>query len=566
MQVRDFLNAGISVIPIVPGAKNPRISSWKEMQTRIATPNEAATWDYPIAAIAGQVSGGLHCIDFDNQGSAFSAYMQLLAEQIPETMVKLVIQATPSGGRHIIYRTEAETANQKLAMLNRQTVLIETRGEGGYFLVAPSDGYKVLEGSFQNVNLLSAEEHNYLLSVARTFNEHHEEHKPHLEDVTPFDAYDEQHDPIDVLTGAGWTVAFRRGDAIYLSRPGKTRGISATWNYVPNRFYCFSTSTPFENKVYKASAVYAILCHNGDFRAAAKELWRNGYGQKNTPEEEAQTYHKSAFMEKVDHFLVHGLPPGVPFGLPRLEKLYSVVPGQVNIVSGFPGSGKSELVDTFMVNIARLRSQWRFVVYSPENYPVAMHFRKLAEKYLNRKIWKGSDPKSQDMMRAKKFVFDHFVFIDGGEDGCSLEKILLTAKNNRAAGLVIDPWNELDATRPTGVSSTDYIGNSLSMIRRFARKQRMCVWIVCHPAKPMKNKDGTYNKPTLYDLAGSAHWFNKGDNGIIVWRDYDKGVTEVIVQKIKFKYYGQPGTVTMKYRYDDGAFIEQTDEEDLNGF
>ena len=40
------------------------------------------------------------------------------------------------------------------------------------------------------------------------------------------------------------------------------------------------------------------------------------------------------------------------------------------------------------------------------------------------------------------------------------------------------------------------------------------------PAKPMKKgeSEGPYI-PALYDISGSANWFNEADAGLTIWRD-----------------------------------------------
>ena len=38
-------------------------------------------------------------------------------------------------------------------------------------------------------------------------------------------------------------------------------------------------------------------------------------------------------------------------------------------------------------------------------------------------------------------------------------------------GLVLDPWNELEASRPSHITETEFISDSLKKIRQFARRQ-----------------------------------------------------------------------------------------------
>ena len=78
----------------------------------------------------------------------------------------------------------------------------------------------------------------------------------------------------------------------------------------------------------------------------------------------------------------------------------------------------------------------------------------------------------------------------------------------------------------------------------------MHVFVVVHPQKLSKDGSGNYPVPTLYDCAGSAHWRNKADNGLVVWRDFSNhnniGV-DIHIQKIRFRQNGKLGKVTLSY-------------------
>jgi twinkle protein len=115
---------------------------------------------------------------------------------------------------------------------------------------------------------------------------------------------------------------------------------------------------------------------------------------------------------------------------------------------------------------------------------------------------------------------------------------------------VIDPWNELEPLRPAGMSETEYVSHCLKRIRVFARQRQVHVWIVIHPQKLYRDDKGRYPVPTLYDCSGSAHWRNKADNGIVVWRDLseaDSPEVQIHVQKIRFRQVGRRGMVTLYY-------------------
>jgi hypothetical protein len=247
------------------------------------------TKSFGIAIVCGQPSGGLECIDFDNHfGDAkqvLSDFMQIEEIKAIYEKYKLPIQSTTSGGFHLIYRCSVIEGNQKLASRPKydanikkykKDVLIETRGEGGYFCIDPTPGYKFVKNDILKINHITPEEREILLSGCKSFNTFAEvKQKPEENKDLPGNQFN--NDPSSVnemqkaLRGAGWTESRE----CYWLRPGKKKGISATLGKVaPGIFYNFSTSSaPFEDlKAYTAFQVIALLNYNGDFSQFAKEL------------------------------------------------------------------------------------------------------------------------------------------------------------------------------------------------------------------------------------------------------------------------------------------------------
>ena len=267
-------------------------------------------------------------------------------------------------------------------------------------------------------------------------------------------------------------------------------------------------------------------------------------------------------FDRVLNIYDHGLTGGEKIGLNALDELYSVKPGEWTLVTGIPSHGKSELIDAMTMSLAELH-EWKIGVCSPENQPLERHVAKLLEKKVGKPFRKGSTERmsSQDLMAAGSWVDKHFFFILPDEDNLSIDEVLSLARilvfREGIKGLVIDPWNELDHNRPMGITETEYISQALTKIRRFARANGVHVWVVAHPTKLQKGTDGSYPVPSPYDVSGSAHWRNKADNCLSIWRDLanpgDRGV-QVHVQKIRFKENGKIGMATLSYEYSTGKY------------
>jgi hypothetical protein len=298
-----YTQQGFSII--ATGDNKRAIMPWKEYQERIATIDELTEqFNHPkakgLAVICGNVSLNLEVIDIDLKNDTTGYLMEQLVDSIPkEIFAKLWQVKTKSGGFHLYYRCSFIEGNQKLASRAanenelkenphvKQVVLIETRGIGGYVVAPPSDGYtKVNE--FQ-INFITPEERDCMLEVCRSFNEISEQVAipRNVSDTattfgkTSWDDYNERGDVVALLQEHGWSFVKQQGERVYLKRPGKTDSVlSADYHTGMNLFKVFSTSTEFEvNKGYKPFAVYTILRHNGNFSEAAKQLFKDGFGE-----------------------------------------------------------------------------------------------------------------------------------------------------------------------------------------------------------------------------------------------------------------------------------------------
>lgn len=261
------------------------------------------------------------------------------------------------------------------------------------------------------------------------------------------------------------------------------------------------------------------------------------------------------FGHDLDSIYEHGLPPGLSTGWSNLDEFYKPMEGQWSLVTGIPGMGKSEWLDALAMNLTREHS-WVFGVCSPENQPVTYHAAKLMEKYAGMRLHK-MDKAIYD--ESKEWVNHFFKFIM--PEDRTLESVLSKAKvlvkRHGMKGLIIDPYNEIIHTnRKEGISETEYVSEFLARIRGFAREMGIHIWLVAHPTKLQKDNSGKYPVPTGYDVAGSAHFFNKADNIVVVHRDKSDptAYSEVHVQKIRSRWLGQLGHTFLEWDKHSGRF------------
>jgi hypothetical protein len=326
---------GYSVIPPTEdGAKKPLsikttddegkiVWTWKPFQTEPADRDQIEEWYRHGRDGVGLATGygGLECLDFD-QADAYRQYKAAaealgLSELVHEVEAGY-LESTPKGGRHWLYFCNTVGASAKLAeridSANPLTriPLVESRGVGGYVVIAPSGGrvhpsgkpYRLIQGSLDTVVRISPEQRQALWDLARSLDEIPDPDPPPAKlpaqfrtgsmpagpgrpstrypdaVVSPIDAFNEQHSPSDVLQQHGWTLVRQMGAREYWKHPTTQHKWSATVT-AGKRLKVFSTATVFatgDGKGYGAFDAYCALNHDGDVVAAVRTLAQSGYG------------------------------------------------------------------------------------------------------------------------------------------------------------------------------------------------------------------------------------------------------------------------------------------------
>lgn len=310
---RRYLASGLSVIPIKPdGTKAPAIR-WAEYQKRRMTEEEAANHfrnGVGLAIIGGAVSGGLEIIDFDHGAEDIFPQWKELVDASASGLVDLLPRVkTPGGGFHVLYRCVEIAGNTKLATTSDGKTVIETRGEGGYVLAPPSPGschpsgkpYEIIRGDLADIPTITPEEREIMLRLARSFDEAPKEITIEKGVASPAgsngakrpgDDFNERATWDSIFSPVGWKLIHGTPEKGRWRKPGATDpGHHATTGECGDRFYCFSTAAaPLDVRAYDKFSVYALLNHGGDFKAAARALAANGYGEqkkRRTPREQA---------------------------------------------------------------------------------------------------------------------------------------------------------------------------------------------------------------------------------------------------------------------------------------
>jgi len=270
-------------------------------------------------------------------------------------------------------------------------------------------------------------------------------------------------------------------------------------------------------------------------------------------------FNANDISDNIYDFYNNGLPKGVGIGMSEFDMFLRFQEGYLTTITGIPGHGKSEFLDFILCRL-NISHDWKFALYSPENHPLELHFSKFAEK-ISGKPFEGVNRMSPiDLKQMIDYHSNNFFFINP-ENDFGLENILDSVRQlvrkKGIKGFVIDAWNKLDHKYTT--NETKYISEQLDKIVRFCELNKVHCFLVAHPTKIRKDeKSGLYEIPNLYSISGSANFYNKTANGITVYRNYKEYTTEVYIQKVKFKHWGETGCVHLAWDKTNGRYYKGT--------
>ena len=247
-------------------------------------------------------------------------------------------------------------------------------------------------------------------------------------------------------------------------------------------------------------------------------------------------------------------------GLPNADNYFKMELGQWSVVTGIPNSGKSDVMDQICCNIA-LKYDMRCAMFAPESFPYEGHIKRIANK-LNE-----TNCNNDQLNQTKDFIQDHFYWVKIDLENLTLKGILNAFRDlvfQKGINVcVIDPWNMLDHSAQRDHS---YIGRALSEITQFCQQTNTHLFLVAHPRK-IESENGRYKKPTLYDISGSADFFNKAYNGLIVYRcigertKFKSDVVKIYIEKVKRKENGQLGDFDIAPDFNNGGIYKDIDLE-----
>ncbi len=334
---RDAADLGLVVVPPKEDGTKAPLVPWKRYRDDPPSAEQIDRWYGPrtgVGFVCGAVSDDLELFELDAdfydefKATAEAVGLRPLLSRIESGY----LERSPGGGWHLLFRCPEAGASPSTKLARRlktpdefndddraaiaraaaagrehkpvQT-LIETKGEGGYVVIAPSNGkvhpnggrYVLLKGGPATIAAISAAERAALWDLARTFDrmpaapQTEATPRPKARDdappsagglgLRPGDDFNARDSWDGLMEGWGWSRVFVRGEATYWRRPGKSEGWSATTNHAGSGLlWVFTSSSAFEQgRSYDKFGAFVAYEFGGDYRGAAKALRERGYGE-----------------------------------------------------------------------------------------------------------------------------------------------------------------------------------------------------------------------------------------------------------------------------------------------
>ncbi len=263
-------------------------------------------------------------------------------------------------------------------------------------------------------------------------------------------------------------------------------------------------------------------------------------------------------MDKLIQLKQGGIPRGDMLGYPEFDRIFSWKKDEMTILTGAPNSGKSAFLDQCMSLLAQ-NNDWKFGIISMEKPNVELHIAELMQRTLGKTFW--DEMTLEEIHAYREYFNDRFKFLEVDKNELTVDHLISKAKEMVGRyGIdcfVVDNWSFVELKMPKyGDSRTNHIGDSLTKFKIFKEKYKCAVIIVAHTRKLSKDAQGNVDVAGMYDIAESAHFANKADNVIVVYRNFNTGLVDIYTKKVRWIYTGTQGVSHFEYDIPTGVYTE----------
>tara|TARA_R110000744_G_scaffold3191_5_gene12463 strand:+ start:358 stop:1311 length:954 start_codon:yes stop_codon:yes gene_type:complete len=224
--------------------------------------------------------------------------------------------------------------------------------------------------------------------------------------------------------------------------------------------------------------------------------------------------------DKLDKYFEEGYPLGETSTIKKLDDNFRWRKGFLYCCSGYPQSGKSEIINYLMILRAKEYDE-KILMYSPETNTYEF-ISNLVRAYIGKNVNPEFDNvcTKDEWNKGLDFINDHFAFLENRDEMPSIKTLIETYQRFYKKGyscFIIDPLNWVVESNVGEVNMYQYLKLSLTTLKQFAKSTESIMIYVEHPKTPSPVK-GKIPKATAFSLAGGTMHFNKVDCMIIMHR------------------------------------------------
>jgi twinkle protein len=252
-------------------------------------------------------------------------------------------------------------------------------------------------------------------------------------------------------------------------------------------------------------------------------------------------------------------PPiiGHSTGIDRLDPFLRPHLGSLMVVTGIPAHGKSTFACALAASMAR-KHGWPVAISSFE-----MRANRVRQVMVNAIANHPFEPGTESERRiAGEWIDENCVMIDPRDWDVSVtvdwfcRRVVEAVRRYGTRIWIADPWGDFNHPTWRGSITTDYISDAIRKLRRLSAELDMLGLVIAHPVKMGQDADGEYVMPKLYDVSGSAHFHNKTDFGLTVYRS--KVLHEAVkinIEKVRYEpETGHRGELILNYNPATGKY------------
>lgn len=260
-------------------------------------------------------------------------------------------------------------------------------------------------------------------------------------------------------------------------------------------------------------------------------------------------------VEKIYKYRDNYHKKGMFLGWEQLHKHYSMTLGNCTDWTGYPMSGKTQVLMELLVNTSKFYG-WKHLVYFPD----VGNSVEIVADLIHKKTGKSFNPSANNVItdieitRGMEWVMRHFHIVTRKDTKGKLSPkdfwewaIELSKTDEGLHTASIDSWKDLNHDYEKHGGYAQYLEYILPLRNHIAEEHNLHLHTIIHP-KLTEKENGKRPAPSPYDLKGGSEWFNSGKSMITVHReDILSNEVSIYFNKIKPRSIGEVGMIKMYF-------------------